>query len=97
MDAHAAHSAVTAAAPVFSSRPEDLAWFILLLPLIAAIGVAVGVRKDNLLSAAFSIAAVSVSFLLSVALFLTFGLGGHAAVTAFGEKGFVAHLRKGIV
>ncbi len=81
MDAHAAHSAVTAAAPAFSSRPEDLAWFILMLPLIAAIGVAVGVRKDNLLSAAFSIAAVSVSFLLSVALFLTFGLGGHAAVT----------------
>jgi hypothetical protein len=44
-----AHNAVTAAAPAFSSRPEDLAWFILLLPLLAAAGIAFFVRKNNTL------------------------------------------------
>ena len=76
-----AHTAVTAAAPAFSSRPEDLAWFILLLPLLAAAIIAFVVRKNNSLAATLSIASVSVAFLLSLGLFVTFGLGSHPAIT----------------
>ncbi len=76
-----ANTTVTAAAPAFSSRPEDLAWFILLLPLIAAAGIAFFVRKSNVLSAVFSIGAVLAAFFLSVGLFITFGIGGEATVT----------------
>jgi len=79
MDAHAAHHAVEAAAPAFSSRPEDLAWFVLLLPLIAAAGITVFTRRDNFLSAAFSIGATVLAFILSGALFLTFGLADNLA------------------
>ena len=78
MDAHAAQHAV-AASSAFSSRPEDLAWFILLLPLIAAAGIAVGVRRSTFLSSTLSISATVTAFLLSVALFLAFGVGGYAA------------------
>ena len=56
MDAHAAQHAV-AASSAFSSRPEDLAWFILLLPLIAAAGIAFGVRRNPFLSSTLSISA----------------------------------------
>jgi NADH-quinone oxidoreductase subunit L len=79
MDAHAAHNAVTAAAPAFSSRPEDIAWFILLLPLIAAAGIALLVRKSSFLAATFSIAATTTAFVLSFVLFLTFGIGSATA------------------
>jgi NADH-quinone oxidoreductase subunit L len=81
MDAHAAHHAA-AAAPAFSSRPEDLAWFILVLPLIAAAGIALLVRRSNFLAATFSIAATVAAFLLSLVLFLMFGIGGAAAATS---------------
>ena len=82
MDAHAAHTAVTSAAPAFASRPEDIAWFILLLPLLAAVGIALIVRRSNFLAATFSIAATVTAFVLSFVLFLTFGIGGAAAVTS---------------
>ena len=78
MDAHAAQHAV-AASSAFSSRPEDLAWFILLLPLIAAAGIAFGVRRNPFLSSTLSISATVTAFVLSVVLFLLFGLGGYAA------------------
>ncbi len=78
MDAHAAQHAV-AASSAFSSRPEDLAWFILLLPLIAAAGIALGVRRNPFLSSTLSISATVTAFVLSVTLFLLFGLGGYAA------------------
>ncbi len=81
MDAHVAHLAVNVAAPAFSSRPEDIAWFILLLPLIAAAGIALLVRRSNFLAAAFSLAATSTACVLSFVLFLTFGIGGAVAVT----------------
>ena len=79
MDAHAAQHAL-AATPAFSSRPEDLAWFILLLPLIASASIAAGIRRSTFLSATLSIGAVVAAFVLSIALFLPFGLGGYIAV-----------------
>ncbi len=82
MDVHAAHNAVTAAAPAFSSRPEDIAWFILLLPLLAAAGITLIVRRSNFLAATFSIAATVTAFVLSFVLFLMFGVGDAAAVTS---------------
>ncbi len=81
MDAHAAQHAI-AATPAFSSQPEDLAWFILLLPLIAAASIAFGVRRSSFLSSTLSISATVVAFFLSIALFLAFGVGGYPAVTS---------------
>jgi NADH-quinone oxidoreductase subunit L len=49
--------------------PPDLAWVILLLPLLSAVVITLGTRRDGELSANISIAAVVLSFLLSVGLF----------------------------
>ncbi|HXG49468.1 MAG TPA: NADH-quinone oxidoreductase subunit L [Methylomirabilota bacterium] len=53
-----------------SFQPEDLAWIILLLPLLAAAVIGLGTRRDARLSARLSITAVVLSFLGSLGLFL---------------------------
>ncbi len=51
----------------------DLAWIILLLPLLSAGIIAVFTHRDAKLSASISVAAVVLSFLLSAGLFLILG------------------------
>ena len=53
-------------------KPEDVAWIILFLPLLAAVGIALFTRRDGKFSAQISIAAVVLSFLVSCGLFLMF-------------------------
>jgi NADH-quinone oxidoreductase subunit L len=48
----------------------DLAWIVLLLPLLAAIAIALFTQQDRKLSATISITAVVLSFFISLALFL---------------------------
>jgi NADH:ubiquinone oxidoreductase subunit 5 (subunit L)/multisubunit Na+/H+ antiporter MnhA subunit len=60
--------------------PEDLAWVILVLPLLAAGGITLFTLSDRGRSARWSIVAVVLSFVLSVALFLS--LRGGPVVSA---------------
>ena len=53
-----------------ATQIENLAWWILLLPLLSAVGITLFTLRSHKLSAQISIAAVSVSFLLSVLLFV---------------------------
>jgi NADH-quinone oxidoreductase subunit L len=55
------------------AKIQDLAWFVLLAPLIGALGTHFLTRKDRFLTALFAIGTVVTSFALSVALFGTFG------------------------
>src|SRR5258707_11335658 len=50
----------------------NLAWLILLLPLLAAVGITLFTQRDKSLSAGLSIGAVILAFLCSLVLF--FGL-----------------------
>ena len=50
--------------------PPDCAWLILLLPLVSAVLIGLVTRRDGLLSARISIAAVVLSFVVSAAFFL---------------------------
>src|SRR2546425_9786924 len=52
---------------------EDLAWIILLLPLVSAVIITLATQRDGKFSAKLSIGAVVFSFLFTVALFLTLG------------------------
>ena len=62
---------------------ENIAWMILLLPLAAAAGITLFTLRDGKLSAQLSIAAVVVSFLLTLVAFVgTTDVGGHGAVSA---------------
>jgi NADH-quinone oxidoreductase subunit L len=76
------------------ARPEDLGWFILLLPLVAAAAIAAGVSRSRLLTLFLSIGGVVTAFLLSWALFFTFGAGHHeanaSAIPWFHAAGFNA-------
>jgi NADH-quinone oxidoreductase subunit L len=53
-----------------SFQPQDLAWFILILPLLAAGVIGLVTRRDGGTSARISITAVVLSFVLSVVMFL---------------------------
>jgi NADH-quinone oxidoreductase subunit L len=53
-------------------KPEDVAWIILFLPLLAAAAIALFTRRDARFSAQLSITAVALSFLLSCGVFLMF-------------------------
>jgi NADH-quinone oxidoreductase subunit L len=53
--------------------PEDVAWIVLLLPLLSLLLVTLFTRRDPRLSALISISAVCLSFLLSCGLFLLMG------------------------
>src|SRR5262245_39720261 len=71
-----------APASLHPSHPEDLAWVILLLPLLSAVAITLGLRRSRTLTTTLAVSAVGTSFLLSVALFFVFGLPGlHAAAT----------------
>ena len=59
---------------------QDLAWVILLFPLISALSITLGLRQSRTLTNAFALSAVGVGFLLSVTLFLDFGLSGKSAL-----------------
>ena len=50
-------------------KPEDAAWFILLLPLLSAVAIALFTRRDGRFSATISITAVVLSFLGSLGLY----------------------------
>ena len=50
--------------------PEDVAWIVLLLPLLAVLLTTLFTRRDGRLSAMISIVAVSLSFLVSIGLFV---------------------------
>src|SRR5438445_8918992 len=52
---------------------EDLAWIILLLPLVSAVIITLATQRDGKFSGKLSIGAVVLSFLFTVALFLTLG------------------------
>jgi NADH-quinone oxidoreductase subunit L len=53
-------------------KPEDVAWIILFLPLLAAGVIALFTQRDGKFSAQLSIAAVVLSFLVSCGVFLMF-------------------------
>ena len=53
-------------------RPENIAWLVLLLPLLAAVAITLFTRRDGKFSSQISIAAVVLSFLVSCGLFLMF-------------------------
>ena len=53
-------------------RPENIAWAVLLLPLLAALAILLFTRRDGRFSAQLSIAAIALSFLISLGLFLMF-------------------------
>jgi len=53
-------------------KPEDIAWFILFLPLLAAAAIGLFARRDGKFSAQLSITAVALTFLLSCGVFLMF-------------------------
>src|SRR5437899_1558490 len=52
---------------------EDLAWIILLLPLISAVIITLATQRDGKFSGKLAIGAVVLSFLFTVALFLALG------------------------
>ena len=66
--------------------PQDLAWLILLLPLVAAIAITLFTRRFPRLSAQLSITAVVLAFLASFSLFLLMQeplkMSSHAEATA---------------
>ena len=64
------------------SKIQDLAWVILCVPLVMAVGTTLFVRKDRTLSALFNISGVVLSFLLSAVLLMVFG-GDSAECTPF--------------
>ena len=64
------------------STLQDLAWMVLLIPLVMAAGTTLLIRKDRTLSALFNISGVVLSFLLSVVLLFAFG-GSSADCTPF--------------
>lgn len=76
------HAAVVQHAVESGSKIQDLAWAILILPLVMAFGTAVLTPKNRTLSAAFNISGVVVAFLLSFTLFCVFG-GQSADATPF--------------
>ena len=49
-------------------KPEDVAWIILFLPLLAAAGIALFTKRDGKFSAQISIAAVALTFLVKSAM-----------------------------
>jgi NADH-quinone oxidoreductase subunit L len=66
----------------YPANPQDLAWVILLLPLLSALAITLGLRRDRTLTTSLSVGAVGLGFGLSVALFFLYGLpGGSAAAT----------------
>jgi NADH-quinone oxidoreductase subunit L len=73
-------NAVTAAGPAYSSRPEDIGWFILALPLFASLAIALFVHRNRTLTLFFSVGGVVTAFFLSWVLFFTFGVSGLKAV-----------------
>ena len=64
-----------------ANQIENLAWWILLLPLLSAAGITLFTLRQHKLSAQISIAAVTVSFALSVLLW--FAVPGSALSTSF--------------
>ena len=66
--------------------PQDLAWLILLLPLVAAVAITLFTRRFPRLSAQLSITAVVLAFLASFSLFLLMQeplkIASHAEATA---------------
>jgi len=54
-------------------KPENLAWIILLLPLLSAVLITLGARRDARLSAVLSISAVGISFVGSIGLYILVG------------------------
>ncbi|MBX3731310.1 MAG: NADH-quinone oxidoreductase subunit L [Verrucomicrobiae bacterium] len=64
-----------------TSNFQDLAWAVLLLPLVAALGITLGLRRNRELTTTLSLSAVATAFALSVWLFFLFGIhGAHPAV-----------------
>jgi len=53
-------------------KPEDVAWIILFLPLLAAVAITLFTQRDGKFSAQLSITAVVLSFLVSCGVFLMF-------------------------
>src|SRR5881628_2958975 len=53
-------------------KPENVAWILLLLPLLAAGAITLLTQRDGKLSAQLSITAVVLSFLLSCGVFVLF-------------------------
>lgn len=61
---------------------QDLAWVILLLPVVSALAITLGLRRSRVLTTTLSLSAVGVGFGLSVWLFFLFGVSGsHVAAT----------------
>ena len=62
---------------------QDLAWVILMLPLVSALAITLGLRRSRVLTTTLSLAAVATGFGLSVWLFFLFGVSGsHVAASS---------------
>ena len=55
---------------------QDLAWAILLLPLVSALAITLGLRRNRELTTTLSLSAVGIGFGLSVWLFFLYGVSG---------------------
>jgi NADH-quinone oxidoreductase subunit L len=73
-------NAIASAGPAYSSRPEDIGWFILALPLFASLAIALFLHRNRTLTLFFSVGGVVTAFFLSWVLFFTFGVTGLKAV-----------------
>lgn len=71
---------LSAAAPAYNARPEDLGWFILALPLMAAAAIALFLHRNRTLTLFLSLGTAFSSFLLSWVLFFSFGAADVKAV-----------------
>lgn len=60
--------------------PEQLTWFLLCAPLVAAVGILLFTRRRPMASAVLSIAAVSLSFAAAVKLFLVVASGAVVSI-----------------
>ena len=63
-------------------KPEDVAWIILFLPLLAAVVITLFTQRDAKFSSQLSITAVVLCFVLSGGLFLMFRDLKHVPTTA---------------
>lgn len=63
----------------FPTHFQDLAWAVLMLPLVSALFITLGLRRSRVLTTTLSLSAVATGFGLSVWLFFLYGVSGARA------------------
>lgn len=88
------HSTLPTAFP--PTNFQDLAWVILMLPLVSGLAITLGLRRSRVLTTTLSLSAVAIGFGLSAWLFFLYGVTGeHVAATPLpwlSVGGFDVHL-----